>query len=114
RSGSRRTCWRESGTRFDAASVGRPDRRSTGETDSSRAHGFRVEALSRAEAENRGRDFAYDGRDRQEHPLPSHAEVARGFGGYAMSSKQRVETAASAVRRGRSPADQNGWMKVSL
>src|SRR5262252_2639043 len=80
--GGGRAGGRESRARFDAAAVGRAHCHGAGETDSSGTDGVRVEALSRDEVENRGRDFAYDGRDGEEHALSCHAEVAWGFVGY--------------------------------
>src|SRR5579885_1539588 len=90
RPGGRRTSRSESGTRLDATAAGIANRGRSGETDSARTDGLRVKALSRIEATHGRRDFAYDGRDSQEHTLPGHAEIAWSFGGYeiAMSVEQ--------------------------
>ena len=46
-------------------------------SDASRAHGVRVEALSRAEAAHGGRDAEYDGRDGEEYVVSRDAETAQ-------------------------------------
>src|ERR1700680_3724789 len=73
------------------ASGGECDLRERGR-DARGAHGIRAQALPRIEAADRGRDFAYHGRDRQEHSVPRHAEAAGGAGGRSMS--RRFEVAA--------------------
>src|SRR5262249_24359082 len=80
----------ESGARPDAAATRREDQLRARQADAARKNGFRIEALPRPQAEARGRDFAYDGRDREEHALPGHAETARCAGGPALKSAEFI------------------------
>src|SRR5450631_418295 len=75
----------QSGTRFDAAGAGAEDRSGIVDPDASRAHGVRVEALSRAEVAHRGRDAEYDGRDGEKYIVSRDAKTACRAGGDAMS-----------------------------
>src|ERR1035438_9248072 len=92
--GTRRAGGSESRARFDAAAVGRADFGCAGKVDAAGAYGFRAQALPRSEAAHRGRDFAYDGRDREEYAVSGHAEIARAVGGHEVrvpTSRKRGE-----------------------
>src|SRR5215471_2806181 len=107
-SGGGRAGGSKPGAGFDEAATGSQDCRSAGEADSAGTDGVRVEALSRSEAEDGGRDFAHHGRNRQEHAVPGHAEVARGAGGYEVDAGDEPDEG------GRSPLPRAHGPKVKL